>query len=448
MPGEAARARARRRNAVRASRLDRQHAPRPEARQHERMPRRVQRRRGSPPAARARAGTAAPSACGSAPPSSPSVAPRRLDRPLEHRSARRRRTDARAARRGWIHSTPCRSSGSVFRNGEATPSGWIAEQTSCRKPGSVSSSVRTPPPTCSLALQHEHLHARPRQHDRRGQPVRPGADHDRIRRNVTLPTGRRRGRPCLRFCGARDPRPPRRSRPGRAGRAASADRGGPRGGARSWPRGSRPRAPSVVLSSPLLRARETATPIAEAAGVALEVDHRLAPGAAVDDAPRGHAGRGEPVVVVGHQPDCGEIVARAHRRATSASRPAAPATSSCERTGGSDAVRVRGLRKSYGEPRGRARDRLRDPRRRGVRPARPERRRQDDHRRDPRGLPRPATPARSRCSARTRSAAGTAWRERHRRRAPVVVALREPDPAREPRALRRLLPPTRATSTR
>src|SRR5215212_3216187 len=62
--------------------------------------------------------------------------------------------------------------------------------------------------------------------------------------------------------------------------------------------------PRAVLSSPLKRARETATPIAEAAGVELEVDHRLAPGAGVDDVRAAIAGREEPVVVVGHQPDC------------------------------------------------------------------------------------------------------------------------------------------------
>jgi phosphohistidine phosphatase len=66
--------------------------------------------------------------------------------------------------------------------------------------------------------------------------------------------------------------------------------------------------PSIVLSSPLLRARETATPIAEAAGVTLEVDHRLAPGAAVDDLRAATTGKADPVVVVGHQPDCGDIV--------------------------------------------------------------------------------------------------------------------------------------------
>ena len=64
--------------------------------------------------------------------------------------------------------------------------------------------------------------------------------------------------------------------------------------------------PNAVLTSPLLRARETAT--------ALElgepaVDDRLAPGATptgVRDAVRG---RGETVLVVGHQPDCGRVAA-------------------------------------------------------------------------------------------------------------------------------------------
>ena len=69
-----------------------------------------------------------------------------------------------------------------------------------------------------------------------------------------------------------------------------------------------PERPSVVLSSPLLRALETATPIAEAAGVTLQIDSRLAPGAGVDDLRAAAAAQGEPVVVVGHQPDCGEIV--------------------------------------------------------------------------------------------------------------------------------------------
>ena len=66
--------------------------------------------------------------------------------------------------------------------------------------------------------------------------------------------------------------------------------------------------PDAVVSSPLLRARETAAPIADAAGVELEVDERLAPGATVADVRATVAGRGDTVVVVGHVPDCEEIV--------------------------------------------------------------------------------------------------------------------------------------------
>ena len=62
--------------------------------------------------------------------------------------------------------------------------------------------------------------------------------------------------------------------------------------------------PDAILSSPLLRARET--------GAALglgptEPDERLAPGATVDDVRAAIAGRGETVLVVGHQPDCGLV---------------------------------------------------------------------------------------------------------------------------------------------
>ena len=62
----------------------------------------------------------------------------------------------------------------------------------------------------------------------------------------------------------------------------------------------------AVVSSPLLRARETA----EALGLgAPDVDDRLAPGASPFDMRDAAAGRGETVVVVGHQPDCGQAVA-------------------------------------------------------------------------------------------------------------------------------------------
>jgi phosphohistidine phosphatase len=67
--------------------------------------------------------------------------------------------------------------------------------------------------------------------------------------------------------------------------------------------------PDVVLSSPLLRARETAAEIAKATGAEAEADDRLGPGAGVEDVRAAIAGRGATVVVVGHQPDCGRVAA-------------------------------------------------------------------------------------------------------------------------------------------
>jgi len=67
--------------------------------------------------------------------------------------------------------------------------------------------------------------------------------------------------------------------------------------------------PDVILTSPLLRARETATALARATGAEAEADDRLAPGASPDDVRAAIAGRGERVVVIGHQPDCGRVAA-------------------------------------------------------------------------------------------------------------------------------------------
>jgi phosphohistidine phosphatase len=64
----------------------------------------------------------------------------------------------------------------------------------------------------------------------------------------------------------------------------------------------------AVVSSPLLRARETAAPIARAAHLVAEVEPALAPGADAQSLREALAGRGETVVAVGHQPDCAEIV--------------------------------------------------------------------------------------------------------------------------------------------
>jgi len=65
--------------------------------------------------------------------------------------------------------------------------------------------------------------------------------------------------------------------------------------------------PDALLTSPLRRAQETARLLGDALGIAPEAAPELAPGATVDGLRAAIAGRGETVVVVGHQPDCGEI---------------------------------------------------------------------------------------------------------------------------------------------
>lgn len=62
----------------------------------------------------------------------------------------------------------------------------------------------------------------------------------------------------------------------------------------------------AVLTSPLLRARETAA----ALGLGTPEPHEaLRPGATPESVREAVAGRGETVVIVGHQPDCGQIAA-------------------------------------------------------------------------------------------------------------------------------------------
>jgi phosphohistidine phosphatase SixA len=68
-------------------------------------------------------------------------------------------------------------------------------------------------------------------------------------------------------------------------------------------------APDAVLTSPLLRARETADAIARAAGLEAQAHDLLAPGATADDALLAAAAQGETVVLVCHNPDCQQIAA-------------------------------------------------------------------------------------------------------------------------------------------
>jgi phosphohistidine phosphatase len=67
--------------------------------------------------------------------------------------------------------------------------------------------------------------------------------------------------------------------------------------------------PDAILTSPLLRARETGSLLGEELGVAPLVDERLAPGATAERVAGAVAGHGEVVLVVGHQPDCSRIAA-------------------------------------------------------------------------------------------------------------------------------------------
>jgi phosphohistidine phosphatase len=67
--------------------------------------------------------------------------------------------------------------------------------------------------------------------------------------------------------------------------------------------------PDAILTSPLLRARETAAELGRATGVTPESDDRLRPGADAAAVREAVAGRGEHVIVIGHQPDCGRVAA-------------------------------------------------------------------------------------------------------------------------------------------
>ena len=67
--------------------------------------------------------------------------------------------------------------------------------------------------------------------------------------------------------------------------------------------------PDAVLTSPLLRARQTGEELARPAGLEAEPDERLAPGATAEGVKAAASERGETVVVVGHQPDCSQIAA-------------------------------------------------------------------------------------------------------------------------------------------
>jgi len=65
--------------------------------------------------------------------------------------------------------------------------------------------------------------------------------------------------------------------------------------------------PRLVLTSPLIRARQTGAEIAKAAGVTARVEETLAPGATAAALIAALTDVQGPIATVGHQPDCSEI---------------------------------------------------------------------------------------------------------------------------------------------
>jgi phosphohistidine phosphatase len=68
-----------------------------------------------------------------------------------------------------------------------------------------------------------------------------------------------------------------------------------------------PAPPRLVLTSPLVRARQTGAELARATGATVRVEQALAPGATAATLIEALAGESGPVATVGHQPDCSEI---------------------------------------------------------------------------------------------------------------------------------------------
>jgi phosphohistidine phosphatase SixA len=66
---------------------------------------------------------------------------------------------------------------------------------------------------------------------------------------------------------------------------------------------------ATVLTSPLLRARETGELVARALGTESRADERLAPGATAEGVREAVTENDGAVVAIGHQPDCGRVAA-------------------------------------------------------------------------------------------------------------------------------------------
>src|SRR2546423_11013207 len=78
--------------------------------------------------------------------------------------------------------------------------------------------------------------------------------------------------------------------------------------------------PGAILTSPLLRARETGEALAAALGCESDPSEALAPGTTADAGRAAPARSGDTVLAAAHQPDCGPDAAEITR----GSRPACP----------------------------------------------------------------------------------------------------------------------------
>ena len=167
---------------ARASAVAGSAAAHPEARQPERVARHVQHRAQEVLGERVEAAERRAEERAARPtPSAPSPAAVSVDRAQHHaRAAVVERVGAGRPRASATRGRGARGRASAG-TGSRRAIGWTAEHSSCSSPGSVSSALRVPPPIASLrprAPSRSTPCARERR--RAGQPVRAGADDDRV----------------------------------------------------------------------------------------------------------------------------------------------------------------------------------------------------------------------------------------------------------------------------
>ena len=125
--------------------------------------------------------------------SSPEAARRLVDRPLQqHGAAAVQRVGQRTF--GLQPAQSVALERQLRQVGRAGAEGWMAEQTSWTKPGSVSSALRVPPPTVSDASTTSTDRPACGERDGRRQPVRPRSHDDGVVRGAAHELSVRGGR--------------------------------------------------------------------------------------------------------------------------------------------------------------------------------------------------------------------------------------------------------------